>query len=581
MKHIKLLIFCVIIFNASKSQTIYPLLTNEYCPNTEYTFTVTIPKTYSNIIGVGGCYVTQLPTPPVGSTFTFKGKFADVNAKQTFRITYTDNTTLDFDFKKIKSLFFGSSCTPIQPNQSIISAPLCQIVNIPINFNNVQWSTAFESPALCFGSITTYEYLLPNGWSIGSNVSNGSTWIAGGNNVTIKSDLSNGINSSVFIRPVNNCGTGFVNGQSHVIQIPISRPAPVFTISGPSQFCTSQTFQIANLPIGATVQWYISQATFFSYTQSNNVLTVNRIADGDINITATVTTCQTFNAVPKNVRVGGNPITITAIQTACDATDFSVAGAASGATYNWSSANGTILYNGTSTTATTSSPYISATTSVGNSDIAVVNTNNSCSQSVFISKQLQYTYPRQIDGVFDTYSNGDQVNASVNTTSFDSYYKWYINGSIDYEGADASYYSTSYSGVGSNIVCGENTIRVEVIACGVVSSSDEIHFYKMGNCYFRSNAPSVDVFPNPAKDIVTIKLKDVNKLFIDQKSVEGIKDIKEIRVLNKFGKVLKIYNLPVKTKLATINISNLPLDIYFIKVSDGKNNTMLQLSVLK
>lgn len=175
MKHIILLAFCIILFNATKSQTISPLPTNEYCPNTEYTFTVTIPKTYSSMIGMGGCYVTQLPTPPVGSAFAFKGKFADVNAKQTFRITYTDNTTQDFEFKKNKSLFYGTSCTPIQPNQSVIYAPLCQIVNTPISFNNVQWSTAFEIPTLCFGSITTYEYLLPTGWSIGANVSNGST----------------------------------------------------------------------------------------------------------------------------------------------------------------------------------------------------------------------------------------------------------------------------------------------------------------------------------------------------------------------------------------------------------------------
>lgn len=396
--------------------------------------------------------------------------------------------------------------------------------------------------------------------------------------MNITSDLLHGENGSVFIRPVNNCGTTLVNGQSQVREIAISRPAPVFTISGPSQFCTSQTFQIASLPTGATVNWYITPASYFTYSQSNNILTVNRIADGDINITAGVTTCETFNAVPKSVRVGGNPIAITATQTACDATDFSVAGAASGATYNWSSANGTILYNGISTTATTSSPYISATTSVGNVDIAVVNTNNSCSQSVFVSKQLQYTYPRQIDGVFDTYSNGDQVNASVNTTSFDSYYTWYINGVVDYEGTDASYYSTTYSGVGRNIICGDNTIKVEVTACGVVTSSDEVHFYKMGNCYFRSAAPNVDVYPNPAKDVVTVRLKEINKLLKDQKNIASIK---EIKVFNKFGKALKVFNLPLNTKLTTINIGNLPLDIYFIEVSDGKNKTILQLSIQK
>ncbi len=57
------------------SQDITPFRTSEFCPNTEYTFTVSIPKPYDRMIGVGGCFVTQLPTPPVGTTFTFKGKF--------------------------------------------------------------------------------------------------------------------------------------------------------------------------------------------------------------------------------------------------------------------------------------------------------------------------------------------------------------------------------------------------------------------------------------------------------------------------------------------------------------------------
>lgn len=352
-----------------------------------------------------------------------------------------------------------------------------------------------------------------------------------------------------------------------------------YQIVGPAQFCTSQTYSISSLPSGATVSWYITSAPFFSYTQSNNVLTINRIADGDVNITATVTVCGiTLPPYLKTIRVGGNPITITSNQTACDATDFSVGGAASGSTFNWSSANGTILYNGTSTTATTSLSYISATTSVGNVDIAVVNTNNSCFQPIFISKQLQYSYPRQIDGMLDTYSNGDQIFASVNTTSFDSYFTWYVNGVVDYEGTNALDYSTTYSGVGRNIVCGDNTIRVEVTTCGVVSSSDEVHFYKTGNCYFRGSVSNVDVFPNPAKDFVNIRLKEVKNLLKSQKNIESIR---EVRVLNKFGKVLKVFNLPLSTKLTTINISSLAFDIYFIEVSDLKNKAILQLSIEK
>lgn len=41
------------------AQNILPLLTDEYCPDTEYTFTANLPKPYSSMIGEGGCYLTQ------------------------------------------------------------------------------------------------------------------------------------------------------------------------------------------------------------------------------------------------------------------------------------------------------------------------------------------------------------------------------------------------------------------------------------------------------------------------------------------------------------------------------------------
>jgi hypothetical protein len=78
MKHLHLLTICLIMTKIMVAQTISPLQTNEYCPNVEYTFTATITKPYQSMIGVGSAIVTQLPTSPVGTTFTFKGKFGDV-----------------------------------------------------------------------------------------------------------------------------------------------------------------------------------------------------------------------------------------------------------------------------------------------------------------------------------------------------------------------------------------------------------------------------------------------------------------------------------------------------------------------
>lgn len=60
MKHFLLLLFFSYSFVVAKSEAISPLQSSEFCPNTEYTFTVSISKPYSSMIGEGGCVVIQL-----------------------------------------------------------------------------------------------------------------------------------------------------------------------------------------------------------------------------------------------------------------------------------------------------------------------------------------------------------------------------------------------------------------------------------------------------------------------------------------------------------------------------------------
>jgi hypothetical protein len=60
MNRLFLIVIFSFIFKTTNSQTTSLAMTDEYCPGVEYTFTVTIPNTYQSMIGVGGCYVTQL-----------------------------------------------------------------------------------------------------------------------------------------------------------------------------------------------------------------------------------------------------------------------------------------------------------------------------------------------------------------------------------------------------------------------------------------------------------------------------------------------------------------------------------------
>ena len=47
-------------------------------------------------------------------------------------------------------------------------------------------------------------------------------------------------------------------------------------------------------------------------------------------------------------------------------------------------------------------------------------------------------------------------------------------------------------------------------------------------------------------------------------------DIREIQVMDKFGKVVKQFKYSSGNKRATINMSELRTDVYFIKVFNGK-----------
>ncbi len=205
------------------AQTISLGTDNEYCPNVEYEFSVTLPGAYSSISATH-MLITQQPYAVNSSntSFKFKAKFNDVNIKQSVEIKYGANGASTFkpEYKKVKSLFYSNdaSCTIIQPKFSSnnapatsFTAPLCLVSNFAITFSKIKWHTAFETPTYCFGSISDYEYLLPANWKLGNITSNGTTWLQGTNAVTITSDLTSGNGQTILIRPKNTCVSNSAN----------------------------------------------------------------------------------------------------------------------------------------------------------------------------------------------------------------------------------------------------------------------------------------------------------------------------------------------------------------------------------
>jgi hypothetical protein len=313
----------------ASTQSISPVETLEFCPLQDITFTVTLPRIQNNTIPtiaswtngpivVSGISAASINNTPTQTTCTFVGRFRDVNITQVYRIDYVpsggSSTPFYFTFKKIKSLYYpnptGSSpsspCQPFSANQSSITAPLCQIVINNISVTPTNYSTFGEGNDFCWGAISDYEYLLPANWSIGSNTSNGTSWIAGGPNATVTSDASTGENGVIRVRPRNICSSGLDNNVIPAI-IQILRPVNL-SISGAATICgSSSTYTLNGLPPNSTVSWSINNPNTASIPNPSNgsSVTVTKITDGLIVLTATVTLCNgETRTATKNITLG-------------------------------------------------------------------------------------------------------------------------------------------------------------------------------------------------------------------------------------------------------------------------------------
>lgn len=320
---LSLLSLLLICFFRVQSQTISPDEPVILCPGVDITFTVSVPGrlpisiegfalSISPIVVQGPSNIIESPNY---TTFTFVGRFSDYNRKQTFRIHYR-NPDLSLNFKNftfphIKSLRTPNPYSQINQTPLTISAPICEIQNFNISFNNVNYSNPWDEPSDYYGLVTDYEYLLPLDWSIGSNVSNGNDWIMGDNNVTVTSGLSHGNNGKIKIRPVNSCASGLLRGQE--VEIPISRPEPNIYITGNQDLCSGSTdYTLNSVPAGATVSWTSSNPSAASISSTGNPGTLTKLGDGIVTLTGIATingTCSVSTV--KTVRVGYNYVNAT------------------------------------------------------------------------------------------------------------------------------------------------------------------------------------------------------------------------------------------------------------------------------
>lgn len=490
----------------SYGQTTSPLETLEYCPNTQYTFTVSLPpgSTYTSMTSANGATITQYPLSGSGSVFNFSGRFQDANQSQTFTVNYSLNGPLVYTipFTKIKSLTNGSPFARPNPTPTSIVAPRCQIQNFNISFAPVKFGNPFEVSQPGYGDIQSYEYLLPLNWKLG-NVQSTGAWLAGGNNVTVTSDLSTGNGGTIQIRPINTqCGVGLAVGQA--IQIPISRPEPQISITAPQGviICAggSANFTLGNIPVGATVLWTYTSNTggvVSLVNRTSPTVTVNNINNGNARITLIGTVTDCISSYPRQIEVGlgtgVNTVSYTMLNVGCES--------------NRAYFNANVI------------PVNGAT------NYAWYAKDLSTPNNPFVYK----------DGGFDFYN-------------------------IDFPlgGSDRNY-----------------TVYVDVTTpCGNVTSNMGEGTFYAPSCSGGAGGARVAVSPNPTKNHVIITLLDKEGKLEKEKG----KNILEIQISDKLGNKVLVRKLTTNQKIVDIDITNLKIDNYFIKIWNGESWLSSQIS---
>lgn len=275
--------------------------------------------------------------------------------------------------------------------------------------------------------------------------------------------------------------TNYMNANSSCMAI-------YYTMTGPSQICTTATYSIPGVPPGSTVTWNVTGTYSIVGSSTTNPVTVQRDAHGYGTLTATITTtnCGVYT-VTKNL----SPVTITleaGDSGSCGGT-ATVAGATG--TFTWT-VTGDLLINGSLTTLTTTSNQISFTGTEG----AIEVVGGDCSMNL---SEYFAPFQPQIHFAVNPAIGGEPLSASVYPYNHSySAIRWYLDGTLLETGTEIFYVS--------NPPCGNSEVKVEIdLGCGTTVTSTAT--FERICSWWRSMV----IYPNPASSYINIQ-PDTEKL---------------------------------------------------------------------
>ncbi len=245
----------------------------------------------------------------------------------------------------------------------------------------------------------------------------------------------------------------------------------------------------------------------------------------------------------------------------------------SGATYSWTTSSGLEVVSGGSTSTATIG-YVG----VEENAWVEVSINTSCAPNAATRRvYLTAGFP-SLYGPYATPDGADTAYPNSHYTYYMHYPFGYPTPSFYWEvpsgwtilmgqGTNAVYVKTGGMGSGG-------PVEVDITACGITKPVYKYVEIGYGSDWpdaippeeSRSAGTKLGVSPNPANDRVILSLIKSNA-----GKENRIASIQSIRVTDKMGTVKKMVSVPAGQYSYTLNVSDLPRDVYIVSVFDGVN----------
>lgn len=282
------------------------------------------------------------------------------------------------------------------------------------------------------------------------------------------------------------------------------------------------------------------------------------------NTGATTTNTTNVSALGGGV-VGG--FSISGPNTLCTSATYSIPNPPAGATFTW-----------------TASPFGVVSLSPGGSQVTVSRIYNgtfnltasttSCGTTVSASKN-SITPSVYVDGSYQTSYDGGGPLVKYPQEGY-NYVQAYstvwanVSGSVQWSFQGGTISSWNYNGYNLEFYLSPNdwaTFRATVTSNGCSIYQDYTFIAQSTSFY--------TLAPNPVAADLTIYVDD-EKLKTQNVKKSSDQDIRQVIVMDKFGKVLMQQKYPPNSRKVTLNASGLSTNMYLIKVYDGKKWTSMK-----